>query len=234
VDKDELLKLLDLGGHEPAPPAGGPAVTFDHYRPDDSASPTALELDEWALRRGRDLLAESQRLQELGQGEFAVADFHACAFEPEPRLRDDCADRRRREFVAQLLQTPEYHALHTSTMLHAAAAEVAATAFAEQFAELNEGGPKAKDAPDREMETLRAVGRALARASDEVGELREAAAALGLGPARRGPTTPGRSPNSTGGSAANPRYGGSASWPAATAGWPSRGSGASWPTAPTT
>ncbi|HEY2637554.1 MAG TPA: hypothetical protein VGI54_09220 [Solirubrobacteraceae bacterium] len=182
MDKDELLKLLDLGGREvAAAPPEGTVILPDDPCTDAAASPTALALDEWALRRGRDLLAASERLRELGLDEFAVADFHACAFEPEPALTEACADLRRHEFVAQLLQTPEYHALHASTMLNAAASEVAAVAFAEQFAELNQGEPAANDAVGREIDTMRAIGRALTKAGDEVGELHEASAALGLG-----------------------------------------------------
>jgi hypothetical protein len=95
MDKDQLLKLLDLGGQEVTASTQGLTIAADDPSPNDAASPTALELDEWALRRGRDLLAGSQRLQELGQGEFAVADLHACAFEPEPLLNENCSDPRR-------------------------------------------------------------------------------------------------------------------------------------------
>ena len=40
-------------------------------------------MDEWGLRRGRDLVAESERLQKVGTDEFAAADFFAAGFEPE-------------------------------------------------------------------------------------------------------------------------------------------------------
>src|SRR5581483_6821499 len=171
MTKDELLKLLDLNGAASVPPDDTPSVTVTAHRAaNESAGPTALDLDEWALRRGRDLLAASERLQALGVGEHAVADFHACAFEPEPQLLDGCADGRRHDFVKQLLETPEYRSLHAATTLNAVASEIAAAAFAEQFAALKkeEGGPEGADDTDREMATLRAVGRALAKAGDEV------------------------------------------------------------------
>ena len=41
-----------------------------------------------------------------------------------------------REFVRQLLDTPEYRSLHAATMLNGVASEIAAAAFAEQFADL--------------------------------------------------------------------------------------------------
>ena len=137
------------------------------------------------MRRGRDVLNDSDRLQALALGEDAVADFFGAAFEPEPVLQPACADPQRHEFVRQLLETPEYQALHAATMLHEPAAAIAAAAFAEQFAASRKEDQTGKDSLDREMSTLRAVGRALNRATEEVSELREAAASLGLGPGAR-------------------------------------------------
>ena len=48
----------------------------------------------------------------------------------------------------------------------------------------------AADGMDREMETLRAVGKALAAAKEEVGELHDAASALGMGPGSPGANDP--------------------------------------------
>jgi uncharacterized protein with von Willebrand factor type A (vWA) domain len=196
VNKDDLLKMLDLGGKEAAPsPAEGAtdlAITPTEHQPAKASSPTALELDEWGLRRGREVLDDSERLRQTGLDENAVADFHGAAFEPDPRLKEGCLDPRRHQFVQQLLQTPDYHALHASTMLNPAASAIAATAFAEQFAPLkgDEGGAAGKDAGDREMDTLRAVGRAVSKAAEEVEECREAAAALGLGAGSPGSNDP--------------------------------------------
>jgi len=88
MTRDELLKVLDLGGLEADPPPTPTSAGFDFggpaALPAESSSPTALEVDEWGLRRGRDLLAESERLSGLGLDEFAAADFHAAAFDPDP------------------------------------------------------------------------------------------------------------------------------------------------------
>ena len=74
MDPNELLKLLDLKAKPPPADAlSGPAAS-----PESSAvlqSPTALEVDEWELRRGRDLVAESERLRKSGTDAFAAADF---------------------------------------------------------------------------------------------------------------------------------------------------------------
>src|SRR5262245_15764136 len=127
--------MLDLEGRDAARDSPAPASidAISPSTPQEPTSPTALNLDAWALRRGRELLDESDRLQALALDEYAVADFHACAFEPDPRLLDACTDQRRHAFVRQLLDTPEYKALHTATVLNDLAAGIAATAFAEQF-----------------------------------------------------------------------------------------------------
>ena len=121
-------------------------------------------MDAWGLRRGRDLVAESERLKQSGTDDFAAADFFQAAFDPDPRLCESCADPRRHRFLAQLLDTPEYRALHAATRLDDTAAAIAATHFAEQFAALKKqmddrtagsaSGPI--DELGREMATLRA------------------------------------------------------------------------------
>src|SRR3954469_4497325 len=186
--------MLDLAGKDAGvkedvaelaiTPAGSPPVAH--------ANPTALELDDWGLRRGREVLAESERLRRTGLCEDAAADFHGAAFEPEPRLKEGCADARRHEFLSQLLQTPDYHALHQGTMLDPVASSIAACAFAEQFASLKQQGEAGggKGEGDSEMATLRAVGRAVSEASKEVEECKEACAALGMGPGSPGSNDP--------------------------------------------
>src|SRR5262245_45084982 len=105
--REDLLKMLDLSGTEAAPPeATDLALTSTEAPPPRRpASSTALELDEWGMRRGCEVLAESERVRKTGLGEDAVADMHGAAFKPDPRLKEDCVDPRRRDFLAQLLET---------------------------------------------------------------------------------------------------------------------------------
>ncbi|HEX3313435.1 MAG TPA: hypothetical protein VHR72_01035 [Gemmataceae bacterium] len=187
MDPNDLLKMLDLGGTEAVPP--GESLSIDTNQPAkvESIDPTALEVDEWGLRRGRDLIAESERLKTAGTDEFAAADFFCAGFDPDPRLKDACRDTRRHEFLTQLLATPEYRALHAATHLDDTAASIAAVHFAEEFAKLQQDdAAKPADAQGREMAAMRAVGRALSAAKEDVGELHETAAALGLGPGSPG------------------------------------------------
>ena len=195
MDPKDLLKLLDLEGKPPDPPAeSGPVGAVVTVTPPADAGPTALVVDAWGLRRGRDLVAESARLRAAGTDALAAADFFAAGFDPDPTLAAGCADPRRHAFVAQLLDTPEYRALHAATRLDDTAAGIAAAHFAEQFARLEKGDGTAEarsgDDLAREMATLRAVGRAVAGAGKEVGELHDAAAGLGLGPGMPGSNDP--------------------------------------------
>ncbi len=181
---------MDLDGKPSDSPASAGIIgsTDAANEPPANVSPTALAVDAWGLRRGRDLEAESDRLRQSGTDAFAAADFFTSAFDPDPRILDGCHDPRRLRFLAQLLDTPEYHALHAATRLDDTSSAIAATHFAEQFARLNKedskgggGGSTADDDLADEMATLRAVGKAIAEAGKEVSELHDAASALGMG-----------------------------------------------------
>lgn len=227
MNRDDLLGMLDLGARS-KPAARGKA------EPDDglviapaaaggaagpaagaAASENALEVDEWGMRRGRDLADGNERVMRAVAGDAAAAaDFFAAGFDPDPRPTPACTDPARHQFVKQLLETPEYRALHASTMLDDAASEIAAVHFAEQCAALKKERDKGKPAPggkgrpDRggggarsggkpdgmaeEMATLRAVGRALAEAAKDVEECKEAAAACGMGAGGAGEHDPRR------------------------------------------
>ena len=203
MGSEELLKLLDLKAQPPPVALTGagaaPAARDGSGAPAPEASPTALAVDAWGLRRGRDLVAESDRLRACGTDDHAAADFFCAAFDPDPVLNAACADPVRHSFVARLLDAPEYRALHADTRLDDTAAAIAAVHFAEQFARLKEAAPE----PDgrehavgggaefaAEVAALRAAGAALSAARAEVDELRDATLALGMGPGGSGSTDP--------------------------------------------
>ena len=204
MSNDDLLALLDLGARPAAPNGTSTSVIKKaKSKPTKPPSPTALHLDGWGLRRGKDVLKDSDRLKEslskIGDEDVqahAVADFHAAAFEPDPQLHEACADPLRLEFVKQLMDTPEYHELRAATVLNDTASEIAATAFATQYAALHhdkkkgereaEGSSSGADDFAGEMAVLKHVSAALAEATKEVEEAKEAAAALGMGPGSPG------------------------------------------------
>jgi len=210
MDSNDLLKMLDLNGKPHRPPDKSLSITsLEAFPPEPTGekSPTALFVDEWGLRRGRDLIAESERLKKTCSDEFAAADFFGVAFDPDPQLMPSSKDARRHEFLKQMLETPEYRVLHTDTQLDDTAAGIAATHFAEQFAQLKKedtedkrrekgsassGESAGSDAEElkRDMAALRAVGKAVAEAEKEVSELKESSAALGMGPGEPGSNDP--------------------------------------------
>ena len=233
MDPKDLLKMLDLDGKPPRPPAS-PCIASDEL---DSTHPrrmpTALEVDAWGLRRGRDLVAESERLRTFDTDEFAAADFFAAAFEPDPRLRESCVDPRRHEFLAQLLDTPEYRALHAATRLDDTAAGDRRRPLRRAVRRPQAGGPTAAGgarSPRTAMDRGRwrrcgpSAGR-WPRPARRWANCTRRRRRSGWGRGRRGPTTRGPSPRCSSGSAATRRCGGSATWPAGSGGWRSRSSG---------
>jgi len=185
----DLLRLLDLPGREADPPAS-PVVVTDS-RPMVSHNPTALAVDAWGLRRGADLVGESDRLQKTGIDVNAAADFFCAAFDPDPQLLDGCIDHRRHQFLSQLLEAPDYRSLHAATQLNDVAASIAAVHFAEQFHTLKQEDAKpAGDEMGHDLAVLRAVGKAVSAAEKEVGDLNDAALALGMGEGAPGSNDP--------------------------------------------
>lgn len=190
MSHDEILAMLD----EPTPVSElevGDAEKGDTVS-SLPVSPTALVLDDWSLRRGREVLGGSERLQQMfdcpinapdehwAETSKQVADFHAAAFEPNPELAPKCEDERRRDYMQALLETPEFQSLHAETQLDDMASEIAAASFAEQWVELVKTECP-KDDFKKQVQSLKAAGSALKGAAQEVADMRDAQSALGLG-----------------------------------------------------
>ena len=95
MSTDELLAALHLSKPEPAEDllADVEINTTAQATPAVLASPTALKMDKWSLRHGREWLEGSEQAQQLFRNDFAsgvipestenaAADFMAAAFEP--------------------------------------------------------------------------------------------------------------------------------------------------------
>ncbi len=197
MSREEILSLLDT-------PAGQSDLEVAAAETCDTVSPvevseTALALDDWSLRRGREVLENSELLQkQFGMDDPAsldasksmdqcveefqklTADFHGAAFEPEPQLAPACANERLRGYMQQLLETPEFKALHQETQLDEAASELAAAAFAQSWVALAKT-EQSEDDFKSQMQAMRAASQALQSACGEVSDLRDAQSALGLG-----------------------------------------------------
>lgn len=179
-------------------------------------SPTVLDIDGWSRRKGQELVEGSEeirgaaKLPEAVPAEKtdaerywadAVADFHAAAFEVEVTPAANPADKLRAEYIAELMNTTDFQTIRAQTVLDPVASEVAAVAFAAQFAGRVAEEKKARQAPpppkkgatgggkvvaapvpfDAEIATMRAAARAVAQAKRAVDEAADAAAMCGLG-----------------------------------------------------
>ena len=183
MNNDELNKLLDLDG--------GSLPSFGSESPPKApeASPTALKLDQWSLRKGTELLAESPRLRKLNLTSETVADLHAAAFLPDPELVESCSDPLRRGFIQELINTPGYQLLHEFTKLNTVAAEIAACSFAEQFHLLEARAPDPSQPSKPEgldFAVIASASRAAKEAADGVQELESVTQAMGMGPGEPG------------------------------------------------
>src|SRR5690348_815801 len=121
----DLLKMLDLdGSFDKAPDTVAIKAGPKKSGPVVSPKPTALKLDQWGIRRGKDCLKRNTVLQNgwaptnppvpMNMDANAMADFHGLAFEPDPETHEACTDPQRLEFIKTVLETPEYKALHAS------------------------------------------------------------------------------------------------------------------------
>lgn len=188
MTSEEMLAMLNDS------PGGSSDLEIGEHTesaPQVEKSPTALKLDDWSMRRGQEVLEASERLKqtfELGDAAkdkhtdaaLATADFHAAAFEPEPQLAQACKNDRIRQYMQNLMETPEFQALHAETQLDETASEIATVSFAEQWVKL-----AATDQPEDDfkakMQALGAAAKALTTAQQDVGDLRDAQSAMGLG-----------------------------------------------------
>lgn len=183
MNHDDLNKLLDLEGGSLPSLGTGPTSKAPE------ASPTALKLDQWSLRKGGELLKESPRLRKLNLSSECVSDLHAAAFLPSPELEDTCSDPLRKQFVEELLSAPAYQSLHESTKLNAIASEIAAVSFAEQFSTLVDRMPDSTQPLNPEgliVGVIAGASRAAKHAAEGVKELESVVQAMGMGPGEPG------------------------------------------------
>lgn len=202
MDAHDILKMLDIAP-EPVGEAG--RAESSEAEPVGPFSPTALLLDDWSLRRGREAMFAGgcelpQVLTDCPDRNEAAADFIAAAFEPRPELAARCMDETRHRYMSQLMQTEEYAEVHNRTALNYLASEMAAVEFAKGYVQLakEEGQQQAASDPiasrfglpaqpqkpnefQRGMAALSAASAAMEKASEQIDELEEMQNALGIG-----------------------------------------------------
>lgn len=190
MDRDELLRMLDIKSKPVDKPSVAPVPTVERRAPTtEEMSPTVLELDAWDISRGDELLHDHHSLAEKGVDSFSMADFHGATFNSEVSLSEFCYSPRRWEFLNTLLETVEFKALRKDTVLNSEAAELAAVKIAEEYSLLLEKD-KCKGKEDGK-DLLDCIGGVLKLAGEEVEALLESQRAISFGgPGTAGKTDP--------------------------------------------
>ena len=239
MNREELLEMLDLAGKEAAPVAEAVILTRRRAETPTSAkpaSPTALQLDDWALRRGRDLLEGERTAARAASGRARRGGL------PRLRLRARPAARRATAWTPgagsssrRCWRRPTTRRCTRPRCSTRPLRRWPPSPSPSSSPPSNEEEEEGERPVEAEMATLRAVGKALTKATEEVEEMREAAAALGLGPGSPGGNDPAAIAALFKRVRCRPApCGGSASWPGASAAWRSPGSGGRRSTATTT
>jgi uncharacterized protein with von Willebrand factor type A (vWA) domain len=190
-----------LGATEGARPDAPKAVTTD----------TVLDVDRWGRSKGTEL-AQTWKGAEVADHKAAVvADAHAALFEPEPKMSPAPAEAGRAAWWKQLMETPDYQALHGKTTLDSGLSELASKAICDQWVEYAVENPEPEPSPDgtpgggapapgsegeslsKTIDRMRSTAKACATASETVDTARDAAHALSMGgdgPTGGGPLDP--------------------------------------------
>lgn len=192
-------QLLDMLSEAPAEEIGGPLEQERVVPPSD----TALVVDDWGLRKGEELLEDeivrkqfaglgvpddvrnpehyaTGKREQIREAELAAADFHAAAFEPAPQLADNPKNERIARYMRNLMETPEFQALHQETQLDEMASEMATAHFAKAWVEVAKQ-EEPEDEFQKDIQCLVAASGALMDAQQEVDELRNFQDAMGVG-----------------------------------------------------
>ena len=148
-----------------------------------SASSTALKLDSWSIKKGKEIHDNSSVLDCTFAGEdkdLLAADLIAAAWEPKPELAGSCKDRNRSDYIRSLMSTREYQELHQHTKLSRVASELAAAKFANGFRDYVADCPENESPEEAERNALRIAASAVNEAQDDVEQCEAMVNALGL------------------------------------------------------
>jgi uncharacterized protein with von Willebrand factor type A (vWA) domain len=193
MDMNDLLKSLGLDEKPKATKTYQDIVKAGKPKPAeevviDTVNNHAITMDEYDIHRGAQAHRTCPNLRTVSLE--AAQDFYAAAYKADPEVQV-CVEPRRQQYIETLLESPEYKALRTSTMLNEMTSEMAACEFALQYKKLQEEDKsnERKDAKrGREVQEARAdmrlhkaVGTAIAKAAEDIEELEQCGSALGMG-----------------------------------------------------
>ena len=162
-------------------------------------SETVLAVDRWGHRRAADIAERWQAADVQTSDLPVIADAHEALFSPSPVSAGRPADAKRAAWWKQLMETPEYRALHNQTMLEPELSEIAAAQVCREWAAYAEQQPEppppqpgqqpaAEPGSDGEpikntLTRMRSTAKALQQAQDDVETARNTSAGIGAGDA---------------------------------------------------
>ena len=204
MDRNELISMLGIKPKEPSLSQSKKLASYASTpTPLTQISPHALELDQFDKAQGGKLLRHNHHLRETNLEPEVVSDFFSLNFLTNPQIVEQCKDERRLEFVQKTMDSPDYLALHRSTELNPVASELACVELSQAFKKLRDEDKQQQEKneqkkkqgkrvnPEREamksdLACMRAVGKALKKANQEVEDYEETMTALGCGPGQGG------------------------------------------------
>lgn len=150
-------------------------------------SPTVLTVDRWGQRRADDIATRWNSTDGMPPAYVpVVADAHACLFDIEPTPATRPQDPQRAAWWAQMMETPEYKALHAQTCLDSDLSELGAAALCRQWLDYAEE-QKPGDDPGGDgepiantMSRIRSTANALKAAAGDVSAAKDMRAGLGM------------------------------------------------------
>lgn len=177
---DELLALLSE--KPPEVDSGVDDGLDDGVLP----SSTVLNVDDWTLRQ-----AESLQQYDWGKEHSTeeLADAFGACFEPRPVLATKPQDRVRSRWFRELIESPDYAALHVSTQGDVMISQVGARSLVEQWGEFTdrldddrrEEIENGEESTETELKIMCSVDKAVAEAAEEAEQVQGVAAGLGMG-----------------------------------------------------
>lgn len=186
---DEFERLL--AAFEDAPADAETATVISGAVKVEAPSKTALKTDHWSERIAERLAEEWWCQGDIEQTVSEITDAHTACFEPRPQLAQQCTNPVRQRWFEDLLQSPDFKALHSSTCFDDALSQIAAKQIVERFQEY-ELSKDSEDLTDDEGNLLdradegigglvgriRSVGKAIRGAAGDVSDARDAANAF--------------------------------------------------------
>lgn len=165
-------------------------------QPKPDESPYVLNMDSWGERRGKELCGEWRReggAKTLHSTFQVAADAHASLFEPNPTFAENPKSPDRAAWWKQMMETPDFQALHNETCLNTNISAIAAKTLFDQWAEYAKTNPppgEGSPAPGSDQEPIEnamnriaSTVKALKEASQSVQDAKDVMNGMGIGEA---------------------------------------------------